>query len=138
MFHIAERHAGLLPGDADARARAVTWMFAALNTVEPPIWDLVTARVMEGDREWSAQRVPLLRDRIRTRLDQLSHWLGGEDWLDGAFSAGDLMMVSVLRWLRTSDLLAEYPNLSTYVARGETRPAYQRAFKAQLEVFQRQ
>ncbi len=129
-----ERHAGLLPDDADARARAITWMFAALNTVEPPILELVTARIFEGDKPWSAERMPLVADRVRKRLGQLSRRLGDADWLDGAFSAGDLMMVSVLLRLRASGLLDEYPNLSAYVARGEARPAYKRAFDAQLAV----
>ena len=109
-------------------------MFAALSTVEPPILDLTTARLIEGDKPWTAERMPLLRDRIRARLDQLSRRLGNADWLDGAFSAGDLMMVSVLLRLRMSGLLDEYPNLAAYVARGEARPAYKRAFDAQLAV----
>ena len=134
VFHIAERHAGLLPDDANARARAITWMFAALNTVEPPILELATARILEGDKPWSAQRLPLVEDRVRDRLGQLSPRLGDADWLDGAFSAGDLMMVSVLLRLRASGLLDEYPNLAAYVARGEARPAYKRAFDAQLAV----
>jgi glutathione S-transferase len=134
VFHIAERHAGLLPDDANDRARAITWMFAALNTIEPPILELVTAKFLEGDKPWSRQRMPLVEGRIRDRLDQLSARLGNADWLDGAFSAGDLMMVSVLLRLKPSGILGEYPNLATYVARGETRPAYQRAFDAQLAV----
>jgi glutathione S-transferase len=133
VFHIAERHAGLLPDDANARARAITWMFAVLNTVEPPILDLGTARLLEGDKAWHAQRLPLVEDRIRNRLGQLSSRLGDADWLDGAFSAGDLMMVSVLLRLKASSaMLDDYPNLSAYVARGEARPAYKRAFAAQL------
>ena len=139
VFHIAERHAGLLPpasgGDANARARAITWMFAALNTVEPPILELETARLLEGDRSWSAQRLPLVEERIRNRLGQLSARLGNADWLDGGFSAGDLMMVSVLLRLKSSGILDGYPNLAAYVARGEARPAYKRAFDAQLAVF---
>ena len=134
VFHIAERHAGLLPGDANARARAITWMFAALSTVEPPILELGTAKFLEGDRSWSAQRMPLVEDRVRNRLGQLSRRLGDGDWLDGAFSAGDLMMVSVLLRLKASGMLDEYPNLSAYVARGEARPAYESAFDAQLAV----
>lgn len=134
VLHIAERNAGLLPADADARARAIMWMFAALNTVEPPILELATARLQEGDRPWSAERLPLVKDRVRERLGQLSARLGDADWLDGAFGAGDLMMVSVLLRLRASGLLDEYPSLSAYVARGEARPAYQRAFEAQLAV----
>jgi len=134
VFHIAQRHAGLLPDEPHARARAITWMFAALSTVEPPILELATARILESDKPWSAQRMPLVQDRIRTRLDQLSRRLGNADWLDGAFSAGDLLMVSVLLRLRASGLLDEYPNLAAYVARGEARPAYQRAFEAQLAI----
>ena len=134
VFHLAERHAGLLPGDADARARAIMWMFAALNTVEPPILELAIAKFMEGDKPWSKERLPLIEDRIRKRLKQLSARLGEADWLDGAFSAGDLMMVSVLLRLRASGLLDEFPNLAAYVARGEARPAYKRAFAAQLAV----
>jgi glutathione S-transferase len=134
VFHLAERHADLLPGDADARARAIMWMFAALNTVEPPILELAIAKFMEGDKPWSKERLPLIEDRIRKRLKQLSARLGEADWLDGAFSAGDLMMVSVLLRLRASGLLDEFPNLAAYVARGEARPAYKRAFAAQLAV----
>ena len=135
MFHIAERHAGLLPDDANARARAITWMFAALNTVEPPILERETARLLEGDKTWYGERLPLVEDRVRDRLDQLSGRLGGADWLDVAFSAGDLMMVSVLLRLKSSGILDEYPNLAAYVARGEARPAYKRAFDAQLAVY---
>ena len=135
VFHIAERHAGLLPDDANARARAITWMFAALNTVEPPILDLQTTKFLEGDKSWYEQRLPLVRDRIRDRLGQLSGRLGDAEWLDGAFSAGDLMMVAVLLRLKPSGMLNEYPNLAAYVARGEARPAYKRAFDAQLAVF---
>jgi glutathione S-transferase len=134
VFHIAERHAGLLPDDANARARAITWMFAALSTVEPPILELVTAKLFEGDKPWRAERLPLVEDRVRGRLDQLSVRLGDADWLDGAFSAGDLLMVSVLLRLRASGILDEFPNLAAYLARGEARPAYKRAFDAQLAV----
>ena len=135
VFHIAQCHAGLLPVDANARARAITWMFAAVNTVEPPILDLQTTKLLEGDKPWYAQRLPLVEDRLRVRLGELSARLGRADWLDGAFSAGDLMMVAVLLRLKASGLLDEYPNLRAYVARGEARPAYQRAFDAQLAVF---
>ena len=134
VFHIAQRHAGLLPEDADARARAITWMFAALSTVEPPILDLSTAKIIEGDKPWAQERMPLVRDRVRVRLGQLSARLDDADWLDGAFSAGDLLMVSVLLRLRMSGILDEYPNLAAYVARGEARPAYRRAFAAQLAI----
>jgi glutathione S-transferase len=135
IFHIAERHAGLLPDDANARARAIMWMFAALNTVEPPILDLATTRFLEGDKTWFGQRLPIVENRIRDRLGELSDRLGDADWLDGAFSAGDLMMVAVLLRLKASGMLDEYPNLSAYVARAAARPAYKRAFDAQLAVF---
>jgi len=131
VFHIAEEHAGLFPEDVNARARAITWMFAALNTVEPPILELVTARFVEGDKSWTQERLPLVKDRIRDRPVQLCARLGDADWLDGAFSAGDLMMVSVLLRLRPSGLLDEFPKLAAYVARGEARPAYRRALAAQ-------
>jgi len=134
VFHIAQRFPGLLPEDAHARARAITWMFAALNTVEPTILDLFTARILEGDKPWAAERLPLVGERVRTRLRQLSAHLKDADWLDGAFSAGDLMMVSVLLRARPSGILDEFPNLASYVARGEARPAYRRAFAAQLAV----
>ena len=135
VLHIAESHAGLLPDDANARARAITWMFAALNTVEAPILDLITTKFLEGDKAWSAERMPIVQNRIRDRLRELSDRLGDADWLDGAFSAGDLMMISVLLRLKPSGMLNEYRNLSDYVARGEARPAYKRAFDAQLAVF---
>jgi len=132
IFHIASHFAGLLPDGANARARAVMWMFAALNTVEPPILELVTAKFQEGDKPWSKERMPLIGDRIRNRLSQLSARLGEAEWLDGAFSAGDLVMVSVLLRLRPSGILNDFPRLAAYVARGEARPAYKRAFAAQL------
>ena len=134
ILHIAEHHEGLFSDDADARVRAITWMFAALNTVEPPILELVTAKILEGDRPWAHERLPLVKDRIRDRLVQLSARLGDADWLDGPFSAGDLMMVSVLLRLRPSGLLDEFPELAAYVARGEARPAYERAFAAQWAI----
>jgi len=135
VFHIAQRHAGLLPDEANARARAIAWMFAALNTVEPPILDREIATLVERDKTWYAARLPILEDRVRARLGNLSSRLGDADWLDDGFSAGDLLMVTVLRRLNGSDMLEKYPNLSAYVARGEARPAYKRAFDAQWAVF---
>ncbi len=135
VFHIAEQHVGLLPDDGNARARAITWMFAALNTVEPPILELATARLVEGDKPWAGERLPLIRDRIHYRLRQLAARLGDADWLDGAFSAGDLMMVHTLLRLKPSGILDAFPTLAAYVARGEARPAYGRAFDAQSEFF---
>ena len=134
LLHLAQHHPGLLSDGAAARARALSWLFAALNTVEPPILELMTAKVFERDRAWTADRVPLVEDRIRARLVHLSTRLGDADWLDGAFSAGDLMMVSVLLRLRRSGLLDEFPALAAYVARGEARPAYERAFAAQFAI----
>jgi glutathione S-transferase len=135
VFHIAERHAGLLPEDANARARAIAWMFAALNTVEPPIVDRSMAMLLERDKTWYGERLAILDDRVHVRLGELSSRLGDVDWLDDAFSAGDLLMVTVLRRLGRSGGVDKYPNLSAYIARGEARPAYKRAFEAQLAVF---
>lgn len=135
VLHLAERHPGLLPDHANARARAIAWMFAALNTVEPPIFDRALASILERDEPWYEQRLRFLEDSIHKRLRSLSSRLGDADWLDGEFSAGDLLMVTVLLRLRGSGILEEYPNLSAYVARGEARPAYKRAFAAQLAVF---
>jgi glutathione S-transferase len=135
VLHIAERHRGLFPDDASARLRSIAWMFAAHSMVEPPIVDRGMARLLERDKSWYEERLPMLDDRVRVRLGELSSRLGDADWLDGVFSAGDLLMVSVLRRLGGSGLLDEYPNLSAYVVRGEARPAFRRAFDAQLAVF---
>ena len=135
VFHIAERHGGLLPDDANARARAISWMFAALSTLEPPIVDREIATLLERDEAWYEQRLPIVEDRIRDRLGELSGRLGDADWLDGAFSASDLLMVAVLRRLNGSDILDEYPNLSAYVVRGKVWRAFRRAFEGQLAVF---
>ncbi len=135
VLHIATRHPGLLPQDPNARARAISWMFAALNTVEPPIVDFAIAKIVESREPWYEQRQPVVIERIRKRMGELAVRLGDADWLDGEFSAGDLLMVSVLLRLKAAGMLEEYPNLATYVARGEARPAYKRAFEAQLAVF---
>jgi glutathione S-transferase len=135
VLHIAQRHGGLLPEEANARARAITWMFAAVSTLEPPIVDREIVTFLERDKTWYEQRLDMVKDRIRHRLGELSVSLGNADWLDGAFSAGDLLMVTVLRRLNGSGMLEKYPNLSAYVARGEARPAFRRAFDAQLAVF---
>jgi glutathione S-transferase len=136
VFQIAQSHAGLLPDDATARARAINWMFAALSTIEPPILAREAAVLMERDQPWYEARLPILEQRIRPRLSDLSSRLGDADWLDGAFSAGDLLMATVLRRLKTSGMLPDYPNLAAYVARAEARPAFQRAFADQLAVFE--
>ena len=135
VLHIAETHRGLLPDDANGRARAIAWMFAALATVQPPVIEREQAILLEKDRPWFEDRLPLLDDRVRTRLGQLSARLGDSDWLDGEFSAGDLLMINVLRRPAARTLLDDYPNLAAYVARGEERPAFKRAFAAQYEVF---
>jgi glutathione S-transferase len=134
LLHIGQQHPGLLPDGPDERARAIAWMFAAVSTVEPPLVEFTTAWLFERDKPWYEARQPMLRDRLCARLAQLSARLGDADWLDGPFSAGDLMMVSVLLRLRSTGVLDEFPRLAAYVARGEARPAYQRAFAAQLAV----
>lgn len=136
VLHIAGRHAGLLPVDPNARARAIAWMFAALNTVEPPVFDRDLALILERDEPWFRHRLRALEEAIRGRLEDLSRHLGAADWLDGDFSAGDLLMVTVLRRLKGSGLLESHPNLAAHVARGEARPAFQRAFAAQRAVFE--
>lgn len=135
VLHLAESHPGLLPDDADGRARAIGWMFAAVSTVEPPILECEMARLVERGKPWYADRLPILEERIRARLSALSDRLGDDDWLDGSFSAGDLLMVSVLQRPAAAGLRDAHPNLRAYVARAEARPAFRRAFDAQLAVF---
>lgn len=136
VLHIAQTHPGLLPTEPDARARAIAWIFAAINTVEPPIFEMSIAAIVEADKPWHNARLPLLNDRVRQRLGELEAWLGGRDWLEGRFSVGDLMMITVLRRLGGSSLICEHPSLLEYVARGESRPAFQRAYSAQRAVFE--
>jgi glutathione S-transferase len=135
ILHIAEHHGGLLPDGPDARARAIAWMFAAKSTVEPVIVERESAVLLEKDRSWYAERLPILDERVRKRLGELSRRLGDSDWLDGEFSAGDLLMANVLRRPAGSEFVPEFPNLAAYVARGEARPAFKRAFDAQHAVF---
>jgi glutathione S-transferase len=135
ILHIAETHDGLLPKDADARARAIAWMFAAKSTVEPVVVEREVAKLIEGDKPWTAERLPLIEERIRGRLSALSKRLGDAEWLDGEFSAGDLLMINVLRRPSAAEIVPEFPNLAAYVARGEARPAFKRAFDAQYQVF---
>jgi glutathione S-transferase len=135
VFHIAERHPGLLPVEAKARAHAISWMFSSLNTVEPPIVERSNCFLFERDKSWYQERLLTLDERVSKRLQELSIRLGDADWLDGAFSAGDLMMVTILRRLEGSGLLEHHPNICAYIARAQARPAYQRAFAAQLAVF---
>lgn len=136
ILHIADRHAVLLPNDANARKRAIAWMFAALNTVEPPIVEREMATVLERDESWYEQRMPSLDERVRDRLNRLSACLGAAEWLGGSFSAGDLLMIEVLLRLEGA-LLDECPNLCAYVSRGQARPAFKRAFAAQRDIFER-
>ena len=137
VIHLAQAYPGLLPDDPDARARALSWMFAAVSTVEPPIMELSMLKVLDRDKPWYAQRLPVVEASVRQRLADLSRRLGDADWLEGAFSAADLLLANVLRRLKTSGLLDEFPNVAAYVARGEARPAFERAFEAQLAVFNR-
>jgi len=135
VFHIANSYAGLLPDEANARARAITWMFAALSTIEPVIVDREVVHYLERDETWFERRLHTVEDRIRAKLTDLSRRLGDADWLDGMFSAGDLMTADVLRRLDGSGMLEEHPNLSAFVARAEARPAFRRAFEAQRTFF---
>jgi len=135
VLHSAGHHGGLLPDEANGRARAIGWMFSALTTIEPPIIEREQVVFLERDKPWYAERLPILEDRIRNRLRQLSARLGEDDWLEGGFSAGDLMMVMVLRRATGMGVLENFPNLAAYVARGEARPAFQRAYAAQAKFF---
>jgi len=133
ILHLAQKHPGLLPQDPNARARAISWMFASVNTIEPPILDMTTARLFERDQPWAEARMPLVVERLKKPLTQLSNWLDDSEWLEGTFTAGDLMMVHVILRLKPSGFLNEFPRLAAYAARGEARPAYQKAYAAQLE-----
>ena len=136
ILHIAQQHDGLLPKDVNARARAIAWMFAALNTVEPPVMEQGAATIFEKDKSWAGEHMGMIEKQIRSRLGDLSKHLGDDEWVSSDFSAADILMVQVLRWLGDSSLVDEFPNLAAYVARGEARPAFQRAFAAQHKVFE--
>ena len=136
VLHLAENHASLLPADKVARGRAVSWLFAALNTVEPPIVELEQGYFAARDRPWYPEYRAILVERVQHRLDQLVRSLGDREWLDGAFSAADLMMVMVLRRLEGEGILDTYPTLMAFMARGMARPAYGRAFAAQRAMFE--
>lgn len=135
VLHVAHSRPGLLPPGQDAQARVVAWIFAALNTVEPVVLELETARFLDSDKPWYPQRLPVIEERIRRRLADLAQALAGAEWLEGAFSVADLVMVGVLMRLGGQAVLAEFPTLTAYVARGQARPAYQRAFAAQRAVY---
>ncbi len=136
ILHIAEQHEGLFPNDVNARARVITWLFAALNTVEPPIVEWEMAQYFEKDKSWRDEHKAIIERNIRSRLDDLSKRLGDADWIDGDFSAADILLVLVLRRLDGSGIVEEYSNLAAYVSRGKERAAYKRAFEAQLAVFE--
>jgi glutathione S-transferase len=129
VLHIARRWPGLLPTDPAAQERAVQWLFAALNTVEPVVWDRVIAVIVDGQQPWAQDRLPGVLERLHVRLGELSVALGDNDWLDGGFSVGDLMMVQVLRHVNDAAILGAYPNLAAYVERGMARPAFHRALE---------
>ncbi len=137
ILHIADSHPGsLLPADPHARARAITWMFAALNTVEPPLFDRSLAPIVDRGQPWLDHRLKTLDAAIHTRLEALARHLADADWLDGDFSAGDLLMATVLLRANAFGALNAFPALAAYLARAEARPAYQRAFAAQRAVYE--
>jgi glutathione S-transferase len=135
VLHIAGLAPGLLPDDAAGRAHATQWVIAALNSIEPFVQQLAVVDVFEADRDWSKARRPKVIEDLKTRLGDLAAALGDKQWLDGAFSAGDLLMVSVLRALRNTGILDGFPNLTAYVARGEARPAFKKALTDHMAVF---
>jgi len=137
VLHIAEGGRGLLPDDAIDRARAVAWMFAAVGSIEPVVVQRESAIYLEGDKQWHKERLAIIEDRIANRLGELASALGDANWLLGEFSAADILMVQTLRRLEDSDLIERHANLSAYVERGKTRPAFQRAFAAQKAFFDR-
>ncbi|GGD38853.1 glutathione S-transferase family protein [Pseudoxanthomonas indica] len=136
LLHLGERHGVLLPKDANARLRAISWMFAALNTIEPPVFERSMMQVLERKEPWFEARSAMVDQRVRQRFGELVQHLGDADWLDGEFSAGDLMMVTVLMRADALGFVEEFPALAAYLARGKARPAFQRAFEAQASVFQ--
>jgi glutathione S-transferase len=135
VLHLAERSDLLLPADPAGRAKAIQWMFAAVNSIEPHVVNYVLASSFYANEEWAKLRRPSLRELVEKKLDALIARMGERDWLEGEFTAGDLMMVSVLRILRDTDLLERRWSLKTYCQRGEARPAFQRALAAQMEPF---
>jgi glutathione S-transferase len=137
LLHIAARSPVLLPEDSEARARAITWVFAALNSVEVMVQGLAEIDLFYADRDWARAKRPLAEEAVRTRLAELATWLGDRDYLEGSFTAGDLMMTTVLRILRHTQLVEAEPNLKAYQTRCEARPAFQRALAAQLAAFER-
>lgn len=137
VLHVGERCEALLPTDGAGRARAITWLFAALNTVEPPIQQLAVIDFFHPEESWARQRRPGAVADIQQRLDQLAAWLAGRDYLEERFTAGDLMMATVLRNLRQTDLVTGMPVLDAYLRRCQDRPAFGRALAAQMAAFAR-
>jgi glutathione S-transferase len=132
---IGEKDERLLPRDPQGRFRAIQWTYAALNSVEPAILNVFAVTIFYADEEWARLRRPGAEEFARGKLKRVADYLGSKDWLEGCFTIGDLMMVSVLRMLRHTGLVAEQPSLAAYVSRGEARPAFQRALADQLAVF---
>ncbi len=137
VLHLAEANEGLLPTDPAARARALSWMFAAAATVEPAVTHLEVARRAYGTAPWREAALTPLVEAVARRLEALDSVLKGQEWLDGRFTAGDLLMIQVLRRLEGGDLLDAWPALTAWVERGKARPAFQRAFEAQRESWRR-
>lgn len=138
VLHIAERSETLMPRDPMGRARAISWVFAALNSVEPPIQELAKVDIFERGEDWAKLRRPGLIAEIGGRIDRVADWLGDREFLEDRFTAGDLVMTSVLRILRDTDLVAERPELAAYQARCEARPAFGRALAAQMGDFKKE
>ena len=137
VLRIAQKSDVLMPKDEVGRLRTTSWIFAAINSIEPPVQELALIQLAYADQEWTKARKPMLEEWVGKRLAQLAKVLDGKDWLEGRFTAGDLMMVTVLRMLHTTDLLDREPAIKAYVARGEARPAFQRALAAQLAAFEK-
>jgi glutathione S-transferase len=137
VLHIGERCETLLPRDPQGRARTMSWVVAALNSVEPMIFELINIDIFERDAEWARLRRPGAEKAVKQRLCRVSDWLGDRDYLEDRFTAGDLIITAVLRILRHTDLVAGFPNLAAYQARCEARPAFQRALEAQLATFRK-
>jgi glutathione S-transferase len=133
--YIGEKSEALLPRDKQGRYRAIQWTYAALNSVEPAIINVLSVDFFYAQEEWAKQRRPGAVDFARLKLKRVSDWLGDKDWLEGRFTIGDLLMVTELRFLRHTELIAEFPNLAAYRKRGEARPAFQRALADQLAVY---
>ena len=136
LLHLGERSEVLLPKDPIGKARATCWLIAALNSIEPMIFELINIDIFNRDEEWAKLRRPEAEKKVRDRLKRVSDWLGDKEHLEGRFTVGDLMMTTVLRNLRHTMLVAEHPNLAAYQARCEARPAFQRALAAQLADFE--